>query len=117
MPSARTIAVVQLDARKLESVARLALAASAPQGEQDAAAAAFFRLLRNAGASVENLIGLAPRPEPDRRSPIMPFGKFRGRRIADICRMDPGYAFWIVGTHRITPTIRRAFAAELGIDP
>jgi hypothetical protein len=110
---------VDLPARKLESCARLALDLAAPQGEQDAAASAFFRLLRNAGASVENLIDLSPRPtDPPRpASPPMPFGKYKGRSIADICRGDPGYAFWIVGTYRIAPAIRRAFAAELGIDP
>jgi hypothetical protein len=65
------------------------------------------------------LIELSPRPKepPRHNSPPMPFGKYRGRRIDDICRMDPSYGFWIVGTYRIAPAIRRAFAAELGIDP
>jgi hypothetical protein len=103
-------------ARRLESIARLALDAAAPTGEQDAAAAAFFRLLRNAGMSVEALIDLSAKPEPARRSPVMPFGKYRGRTIAEICRIDPSYGFWIVTAHRITPAVRKAFADELGID-
>ena len=116
--SPRIVAMTQNanTARRLESIARLALDGAAPTGEQDAAAAAFFRLLRNASMTVENLIDLSSRPEPERRSPIMPFGKFKGRTIAEICRVDPSYSFWIVGAHRIAPAIRKAFADELGID-
>jgi len=66
--------------------------------------------------SVEALIDLSAKPEPARRSPVMPFGKYRGRTIAEICRIDPSYGFWIVTAHRITPAVRKAFADELGID-
>lgn len=99
--------------RKLEAVARLALHASTPEAEWQAAAVAFFRVLRAAGVEPHQLIEMAPK---DRPLVTMPYGKHRGKLVADVVRTDPGYAWWCVEKSGFPLHLREAFAAELGVE-
>lgn len=100
--------------RKLEAVARLALHSGTAEAEWQAAGIAFFRVLRAAGVEVEQLIDLAP--QQSRPAVVMPYGKHRGKMVADIVRTDPGYAWWAVEKSGFPFYLREAFAAELGVE-
>ncbi len=99
--------------RKLEAVARLALHASTPDAEWQAAAIGFFRILRAAGVEASQLIEMAPKDRPPVR---MPYGKHRGRLVADVVQTDPAYAWWAVEKSGFPLHLREAFAAELGVE-
>jgi uncharacterized protein (DUF3820 family) len=36
---------------------------------------------------------------------IMPFGKYKGRKIDDIYSKDPGYLFWLKGQDWLKPNL------------
>ena len=58
---------------RAEKLLRLALCPSAPQGEWQAAALAYFRGLRAAEATPEELRELlSPTPEPEPAQPVVP---------------------------------------------
>ena len=94
----------------LQSICNLALCPSAPDGEWHSAAIAFFRIHRKAGTSPFEFV----RKQTKSRSPIMPFGKYKGRTVSYIVNEDPAYAFWVLeNCVNLAPGIRTAFEKEL----
>jgi hypothetical protein len=86
---------------KEEKLLRLALHATAFNGESDNAAVALFRLLRGRGAQPEEftlpnaLVVSEPiYSQPDFGLVAMPWGKHKGSLLKDI---PPAYLLWAVG--------------------
>ncbi len=115
-PSRVTIANCSERAAK---ILRLALDPAAADGEQQAAACLFVAALRKCGATIET--DAAPQLHHARTaapasawSPLterMPFGKYKGARLADI---PSDYLEWLISTAaNLRPPLRRAIATEL----
>ena len=115
--------MLRLSPKKLEVLrqcANLALHSSTGQGEMTAAALGFFRILRNAGVSAEQLVldgashPYRP-PPPDEpkvyREPvsIMPFGKYKGCRFEDI---PDSYFDWLIRQDWLRPKLKRRIIQE-----
>lgn len=105
-----------MKAERLHKIANLALAPSAAQGEWQAAAIAFFATLRAEGCTTLPGQGAPPPPGPTAwdYSPIMPFGKFKGRSVQWISEVEPEYLEWVLeNCHRISQALRRAIESSL----
>ena len=104
------------DRERSEQLLRLALSPSAPQGEWQAAALAYFRGLRAAGATAEELQERShPEPEPCPDStPVVRFGRYCGETVRRIVEHDPPYAEWLVRAATIlSPALRSELRREL----
>jgi hypothetical protein len=94
---------VGFDQDLVEKLMRLALCPAAPQGEWHAAALAYFRVLRAAEVTAEELRELfalgqepaAPQELPPDSTPIVGFGRYRGQTVRWIVEHDPAYAEWL----------------------
>jgi len=105
------------DQDRAEKLLRLALCPSAPQGEWQAAALAYFRALRAAGATTEKLRELlssaAPQAPPD-PTPVVRFGRYRFEAVRWIVEHDPAYAEWLVrAVTTLSPALRSELRCEL----
>jgi hypothetical protein len=99
------------DREKAEKVLRLALCPSSPEGEWSAAAVAFFRTLRSAGARAEDILNNAPAVA---HSHVFPFGKFKGRTVAQVARESPSYLEWVlINLTKMDPSLRKEILTEL----
>jgi len=97
---------------KLQSIIRLGLCPSAPEGEWQAAAIAFFRTCRN--NSIDPLAMADSRTKQDAPSPLMPFGKHKGKSIQWIARNAPDYAYWVLhNVTKLSPFVRTQLVKEM----
>jgi len=80
---------------KLESVCRLALCPSAPEGEWTSAAVAFFRLCRSKNLNPFN-VNLTRASSVGSDGPTMPFGKYKGKTVEWVVSNDSSYAEWVL---------------------
>jgi hypothetical protein len=93
---------------KLEKLSRLALCPTAPHGEQDAAAAAVFRLLRHNG--LRSLSWGKKAEEKIRCKEYMrfPFGKHKNKKVDFVADHDPEYCTWFLkNIEKISPYLRK----------
>ena len=95
----------------------LALCPPAPQGEWQAAALAYFRTLRAAEVTAEELRELfapqAPVGFAD-PTPIVSFGRYRGQTVVWIVEHDPAYAEWLLRkATSLSPALRSEFQRQL----
>jgi hypothetical protein len=99
---------------KLEKILRLALCPAAPQGEWESAAYALIRTLRASGAKPEDVLSTRATAPTAVNSPIMRFGKYRGRAVRWIVESDPSYAEWVVRkVTNLSPSLRQEFRSDL----
>ena len=102
-----------------EKLMRLALRPAAPQGEWQAAALAYFRVLRAGEVSADELremLGIVqeqPEPAPD-TTPMVSFGRHRDRTVRWIVEHDPSYAEWLLRKAvNLSPALHSEFRREL----
>lgn len=79
---------------RLQSICRLALCESAPEGEWQAAAIAFFRVCRTQKRNPLDQTKPTEKAKPS--GPTMPFGKYKGKTVDWIVQTDPNYAEWVL---------------------
>ena len=97
---------------KLQAIVALALCPSAPQGEWEASAIAIFRICRTHKLNPFALS--APPRRDDSCSPIIGFGKHKGRTAKWIAQNVPDYGVWLLGNAtKLSPFIREALQKEL----
>lgn len=99
---------------RLSNIADLALHESTPEPEWQAAAIAFFRVLRNSNtpASAVLVSSEAPRPYQPERSgnATMPFGKFKGTLLFEI---PSDYLEFLLSCDWLRQPLRSKIEAEL----
>jgi hypothetical protein len=105
------------DQDRSEKLLRLALCPSAPQGEWHGAALAFFRGLRAAEVTAEELRELfapqAPVGFAD-PTPIVSFGQHREQTVRWIVEHDLAYAEWLLrNATNSSPVLRSELIREL----
>ena len=99
---------------RLNNIADLALHESTPDPEWQAAAIAFFRVLRNSKTPASALLVSPEAPRPFRPqhsgSHTMPFGKFKGLQLAHI---DSDYLEFLLSCDWLKDPLRSKIEAEL----
>jgi hypothetical protein len=105
-----------------EKLMRLAFCPSASQGEWQAAALAYFRVLRARGVTADELremLGIVqepPEPPPD-TAPFLSFGQYRDKTVRWIVLNDPGYAEWILrSVTNLAPLCAASLCVSCGSD-
>ena len=100
---------------------RLALCPAAPQGEWQAAALAYFRVLRAGEVSADELrelfaVGREPRSAgaSSDPTPTVSFGRHRDRTVRWVVEHDPSYAEWLLRKAvNLSPALRSELRREL----
>lgn len=91
---------------------RLMLDKAATLAEAESAAVKLVRHLRAEGISADELLAPAPRL-PGLQNDVLPFGQYRGIRIADVAREDAGYLRWLLLHVRLRRGLREAIKSAL----
>lgn len=94
----------------LMNVADLALHPNTPDPEANAAAMAFFRILRRHGANDHTALNLRPLPTPRGSSPIMPFGKYSGFPLSQI---PTDYLSWLASCPWLRDPLKSQINSQL----
>ena len=76
-------------------------------------AALLIRIMETSGWDAPRMAGVVSAPTAAGQD-VMPFGKYRGRAIAEVAKRDPGYLRWMLNSiPDLKPALRTALQKQV----